>query len=114
MGDFSRGLSHWFPAAQVHFLPWHIDNLYLELLIERGLLGLLLAGLALAAALRRGIYAGGAGGQTSQLSDALAAGVAGGLLVGIWGSVMDVPRVAFLLFLLITCLIEWPRGTDLR
>ena len=114
VGDFSRGLSHWFPAAQVHFLPWHIDNLYLELLIERGLLGLLLAGLALAAALRRGIYAGGAGGQTSQLSDALAAGVAGGLLVGIWGSVMDVPRVAFLLFLLITCLIEWPRGTDLR
>ncbi len=111
VGDFSRGLSHWYPAAQVHFLPWHIDNLYLELLIERGLLGLLLTGLALAAALRSAIDTGG---QTSQLSNALVAGVAGGLLVGLSGSVMDVPRVAFLLFLLTTCLIEWRRAAELR
>jgi len=40
--DFSAHLQHWLPAAQAHFLPWHIDNLYLEVLIERGVLGLVL------------------------------------------------------------------------
>ena len=36
-GDFSADLAQWLPAAQSYFLPWHIDNLFLELLIERGL-----------------------------------------------------------------------------
>ena len=40
-GDFSSGMAHWFPAAQYYFLPWHIDNLYLEILIERGVTGAL-------------------------------------------------------------------------
>ena len=40
-GDFERDLAHWLPVAQYYFLPWHIDNLYLELLIEHGLAGLL-------------------------------------------------------------------------
>ncbi len=31
----------WFPAARSYFLPWHIDNLYLEILIETGLIGLI-------------------------------------------------------------------------
>lgn len=38
-GEFSQQLAHWFPVANVHFLPWHIDNLYLEVLIERGMTG---------------------------------------------------------------------------
>ena len=63
-GDFSAGLAHWWPVAQKYFVPWHIDNLYLELLIDRGLPALLvfvmLAALGLArssartAALARG------------------------------------------------------------
>ena len=35
-GDFDRGLAHWLPAAQSYFVPWHIDSLALESLIERG------------------------------------------------------------------------------
>lgn len=31
-----------FPAAQSYFVPWHLDNLFLEVLVERGLAGLLL------------------------------------------------------------------------
>lgn len=41
-GRFADGMAHWFAQARAYFVPWHIDNLYLELLIETGLSGLLL------------------------------------------------------------------------
>jgi hypothetical protein len=44
----------------------------------------------------------------------MAAGLAGAALVGVFVSILDVPRVAFLLFLLGVCLIEWRRGTNSR
>lgn len=93
--DFQHGLARWFPAAQTYFLPWHIDNLYLELLIERGLLGLLLTLALLACALWR-VLLGRA--RHHVLAPYLAASLSGVMLVGLVSSVMDVPRVAFLLF----------------
>lgn len=95
-GDFSQGLAHWFPVAQSYFIPWHIDNLYLELLIERGLLGLTLFGSLVVFAFTR-LFAASA--QGVQMAPYLAASMGGALLVGLTGSVLDVPRVAFLLFL---------------
>ncbi|MDP2370724.1 hypothetical protein [Rhodoferax sp.] len=107
IGDFSQSLARWFPVAEVHFLPWHIDNLYLELLIERGLLGLLLT----VSALLMGLWCATCmSGPGSLLRATLAAGMTGGLLVGALGSIMDVPRVAFLLFLLMFCAMALWRG----
>ena len=98
-GGFYGGLAHWLPAAQSYFLPWHIDNLILELLIERGLVGALglvmLTGLALWRLLKPP-EAGDAGAAF------LAASLCGVLSVGLLSSVLDVPRVAFLLALLVT------------
>jgi hypothetical protein len=34
-GDFSDGLSRWFFAGRHYFVPWHIDNLFLEMLIDQ-------------------------------------------------------------------------------
>ena len=96
-GDFAHNLAHWFPAARFYFLPWHIDNLYLEVLVERGLLGLLLWGTLMGSALWH-LVLGSARHQP--LAPYLAASLSGVLLVGLVSSVMDVPRVAFLLFLL--------------
>ncbi|APW39477.1 hypothetical protein RD110_21520 [Rhodoferax koreense] len=93
--DFQQGLARWFPAAQTYFLPWHIDNLYLELWIERGLLGLLLVLALVACALWR-VLLGRA--RHHVLAPYLAASLSGVMLVGLVSSVMDVPRVAFLLF----------------
>jgi hypothetical protein len=97
-GDFAHNLAHWFAAARFYFLPWHIDNLYLEVLVERGLLGLLLGGALVATALWQ-LVLGTARHQP--LAPYLAASLSGVLLVGLVSSVMDVPRVAFLLFLLV-------------
>jgi hypothetical protein len=100
-GGFDEGLAHWFPAAQFYFLPWHIDNLYLEWLIEHGVVGLLLF-VALAAAALCSLVFGAA--RALPQAPFLAAALASGLAVGLVSSVMDAPRTAFLLLLLTV----WP------
>ena len=96
-GDFSRGLAHWFPAARSYYLPWHLDNLYLEVLVERGAFGLLLFLLPLTYAGWRLIFGRA---RKEPFSVYVAASLTGVLLVGLVSSVMDVPRVAFLFFLM--------------
>jgi hypothetical protein len=92
---FEQGLTHWLPSAQQYFLPWHVDNLYLEWLVETGLLGLaVFVGLCVQAAcgLARA-------GRAAVAAPYLAASLIAVLLVGAASSIIDVPRVAFLLLL---------------
>ena len=96
--DFATGLAHWFPTAQSYFLPWHIDNLALEVLIERGGAGLAVFVALIGCAVRR---LASAAGVESRFTPVLAASLCGALLVGLVGSLMDVPRIAFLLLLLV-------------
>jgi hypothetical protein len=95
--DFSAQTARWFPAAQYHYLPWHADSLYLELLIERGWAGLLVFLALVTLALARLSRARGA---PIAMVRFLAAAFLGVLLVGVFGSVMDTPRVAFLVYFL--------------
>ncbi len=95
--EFSAGLQHWFPMALGYFQPWHIDNLYLDVLIERGLMGLavfalwvLSAGTSLLRGMRRG----------DSLAWVMAGGVLGMLSLGSVISVTEVPRVLLILTLL--------------
>jgi energy-coupling factor transporter transmembrane protein EcfT len=96
-GDFSHGLAHWFPVAQYFFLPWHIDNLGLELLIERGILGVLIVVLILLTAFWILLFGVS---HSHAMAACLVASLNGVLVVGLVSSVMDVPRVAFMFFLL--------------
>ena len=108
-GDFLNGLAHWFPAAQSYYVPWHIDNLFLEMLLERGALGLLLW-LAWVNYVWWQLMIGHARAQP--ISPFLAASLGGVLLVGLVSSVMDVPRVAFLMYLTSLNLATGPRAID--
>lgn len=96
--DFSTGLRYWLPAAQGHFKPWHMDNFYLEVLVERGLIGwLVLASIA--------GWAGRAVWQGLRRQDPLALALAGSLVsmavVGLVISVTEIPRIAFMLLLIV-------------
>jgi len=93
-GDFSNGLAHWLPTAMGYYVPWHIDNLYLDILVERGLPALLAFVTCAAIVLRRLARAGPRGPAFAPF---LAASLAGALCAGLVNSVMDVPRVAFLM-----------------
>lgn len=108
-GQFAAGTARWFPAAQYHYVPWHADSLYLELFIERGWVGLLaFAGLILLAFVRLSRVPASHG----PMARCLAAAVAGGLLVGIFGSVLDSPRVGFLLYFLALFAIQLPANRE--
>ena len=96
-GKFSEGLARWFPAAQSYFVPWHMDNLFLEVLVERGLAGLLVLTALLTCAFWH-LVVGDA--RLLPFSPYLAVSLAAGALVGLFSSFEDVPRVAFLYYLM--------------
>lgn len=107
-GDLSDGMARWFPAAQYYFEPWHPDSLYLDWLIERGVLALL-CGLALVGyAARQGVQCLR---SEPRLALCLLASMLGALLVGAVSSFLDVPRVAVLFYLLSCFSIEMARST---
>ena len=107
--DFSHGMQGWLPSSQGYYLPWHIDNVYLELLIERGLVGLVLM-IAWVLVALKGLAMPNVGVQGNAASrndhgDSLArcliAALVGAALIGLVSSWLDVPRIAFLVFMLL-------------
>jgi hypothetical protein len=96
-GDFSRGGARWAFSADDH-LPWHIFNLYVQVLFELGWVGVLaftwVVGLSLwrlASATARG----------DSFAASILAALVGFLLIGLTESLLDGPRVAMLYFLLL-------------
>jgi hypothetical protein len=119
-GDFSHGLARWFASAQGYYLPWHIDNVYIELLIERGVIGLILMGVLVIFVLKKLAYArvssaAGAAAQPTSMEEMplryLWASLVGAALIGLLSSWMDVPRIAFLVYLLLFFSIQMTRDT---
>jgi hypothetical protein len=105
-GDFDAGLAHWWPTAQFHFLPWHVDNLYLELLVERGIIGLAMFLALVLTAWRAGAAHVGPGQAAGPAAWFASASLAGGLCVGLVSSLVDVPRVAWLMMLMMAVLLS--------
>ena len=104
-GDFSGGGAHWFFSADSH-LPWHIFNLWVQILFEQGWFGVLAVAVAVAMALTRtaiGMWRG------DFLAAALLAALFGFLLIGLTESLFDGPRVTTLFFLLVFAALSRPR-----
>ncbi|OYY94294.1 MAG: hypothetical protein B7Y41_08220 [Hydrogenophilales bacterium 28-61-23] len=97
-GDFSRGMERWFPYYDFNHLPWHIKNLLVHIYFDQGALGLvgLLGFLAstLAAAVHRARQ-GNAWGFT------VSTAMASFLTVGLFGGLLDMPRVIFIAYLML-------------
>jgi VanZ family protein len=103
-GDFSRGGERWFFSVDHHHL-WHEDSLFVHLLFERGWFGLLaFAGLAAVAliALGRQTWRG------DRLAPLLFAAIVGFLAVGLFGTLVDTPRISLLGLLLLFAAICGP------
>ncbi len=96
-GDFSRGGARWFFSEDSH-LPWHVHNLWVQILFEQGWFGVLAVAVAVATSLMRtaiGMWRG------DLFSAAILAAVCGGLVIGVTESLFDGPRVTTLFFLLV-------------
>lgn len=102
-GDFSDDMARWFFTSDHHHMPWHMKSMFLHVLFEHGALGLA-AFLALVA---MAVLRSSAGTRSRHPhAPAMAAGIAGFLVVGLFDSLLDVPRVAFLFFLLLLLAIQ--------
>ena len=97
-GDFAVDMAHWFFSSDRHHLPWHAKNLFMHVLFDQGMVGVALWGLLLSGALLR-LALGKA--SVHPLAPALAASLAGFTLVGLFDSLLDVPRVATLFYALL-------------
>ncbi len=106
---FERGPARWLPTAQGHFEPWHADNLYLEVLIERGaiVLAALLGWLAWTArSAWRGVRA------REPLAGAWLSAVLAIAALGMLISVTEVPRVAWLWWTALGLGLAFERNTS--
>lgn len=97
-GGFANGMSHWFFSSDRHHLPWHAKSLAVHLLFEQGIVGCTLFALLAVTAMWRLTWGSL---RAHPLAPALAASILATGVVGIADSLLDMPRIAFLVYLLV-------------
>lgn len=95
-GDFSRGNERWFYSAFFNHWPWHIENIWVDIVFEQGWLGLITFSLMLLYGLAAILKAAW---QSSIISIVVLASLGGFLCVGLFGSPLETPRLALLFYL---------------
>ena len=105
-GDFKAGQAGWFFTSDRDHLPWHIKNLYIHTYFEQGWLGAVAMGLLL-------MYAAGRMARSAWHGRVDAAvflaALTGALVVGVFDSLFDVPKVQLLFFLVLAAGLMRPR-----
>jgi len=97
-GDFSHGMAHWFFSSDRNHLPWHLKNVFVHVLFDQGLFGLGVFALMLVGGWWR-VALGSA--RTHPLAPAIAGSLVGFVMVGLFDSLVDVPRDAFVFYFLL-------------
>ncbi len=97
-GGFTNEMQHWFFTSDRDHMPWHAKNVLINLLFDQGMAGVVLFLLLTVCALWR-LNLGRA--KHDELSPYLTAAITGFLIVGMFDSLTDVPRLAFFYYLLI-------------
>ncbi len=93
-GDFASGANRWFFTTDDYW-PWRVENVWLQILFDQGWLGLLaftMLMVYLCVSLLRRLRGG------DVLAVGLLASYTGVLTVGLFGSILDSPRIALLFY----------------
>lgn len=90
-GSFQAGADRWYFSSPYNHLPWHIKNLWLEILFEQGWVGLLVFCALVAATIARLAQLAWRG---KAFAAVLLAGLMGFLAVGAFDSMFDAPRLS--------------------
>ncbi|MDH0865688.1 hypothetical protein [Mitsuaria sp. GD03876] len=96
-GDFSEGLARWFFTSDRYHMPFHMKSLPAHVLFEQGLFGLALWTSLLVTVLWRCTFGAG---RRHPLAPAVVGGLAAFVVVGLFDSLIDAPRIAFLFYAL--------------
>jgi len=99
-GAFSSGTAGWFFTSDRSHLPWHAKNLWLGIWFDQGWVGVIVVTLLVATAATRLVRSTRAG--VNAALPALA-GLMAFLTVGLFDNLLDVPRVAFVFYMVLFC-----------
>lgn len=97
-GDFGNDMQYWFFSSDRDHMPWHAKNILVNVLFDQGALGLILFMLLTISALWC-LNLGHA--RQHGMSPYLSAAIIGFLVVGMFDSLIDVPRLALVYYLLL-------------
>lgn len=97
-GDFDEDMARWFFSSDKNHLPWHIKNLGMDVLFDQGVVGLVLFGAMLLLGLWRTCLGHG---RDHPIAPALAGSLVGFVGIGAFDSLLDVPRVAFMFYVVL-------------
>ena len=97
-GNFAHEMERWFFSSDRDHMPWHAKNLLVNLMFDQGVTGFVVFLLLTVAALWK-VNFGSA--RQHELAPYLSAAFIGFLMVGVFDSLMDVPRLALMYYLLV-------------
>jgi hypothetical protein len=97
-GNFMRGSDRWFFSSDHYHLPWHAKDLGLDVYFDQGLFGLTAFCLLVVSILLRLMVKAL---QGDIFTATLLASLMGFLMVGLFDSILDFPRLSLLFYLLI-------------
>lgn len=100
--DFSNDLAHWFFSSDHDHMPWHAKNILINVIFDQGVLGVSLFLLMTAVAMGKVIQGVRCG---NELAPYWLASMLGFMAVGLFDSLIDVPRLAFMYYLLIVSIL---------
>ncbi len=96
-GDFEQGMRHWFYTSDRNHMPYHVKGMVPLQFFEQGLIGAVLWTVLFLTVSGRLLLAA----SRNTFSAAIAAALAGVFLVGLFDSVIDSARMAFIYFALL-------------
>jgi hypothetical protein len=96
-GGFESTSDRWFPYYDFNHLPWHIKNLWVHMYFELGLIGLAI----FVSVLTRALWLTFRSSGDSILAGGLLISIVSVMAVGTFGTLVDSPRIAFLLYFLL-------------
>ncbi|MES2263017.1 MAG: hypothetical protein V4724_31215 [Pseudomonadota bacterium] len=104
-GGFEDGNNYWFFSSDHDHMPWHVKNFFVNTYFEQGIFGSIAMALLL-------LYAAGnlaARGWDGELDASVyLAALAGVLIVGMFDSLFDVPRLTLLFYMLLAVALLQP------
>jgi hypothetical protein len=104
-GDFEQGAAAWFPYFDFSHLPWHTKNVWVAIYFDQGWLGIVAVAALVLAAVRSGLRHARLGDSNAV---ATVTAIIAFLVVGLFGTLTDVPRIMFLFYLLLFTLLVMP------
>lgn len=108
-GDFQNEMQHWFFTSDRNHMPWHAKNLLVNLYFDQGLVGLgLFLLLTLCALWRLNFGKAKSWGNSPYFTSA----IIGFLIVGMFDSLTDVPRLAFAYYLITLYALSYLADVD--